>query len=86
MDATKIIVWTNPTAPFQKIYVFKDGNLVDQMGITPNYIVNVVLELVEKYQINNIDFSGSKSFGEHFVKDLRNEANTNYKELNINFV
>lgn len=86
MDATKIIVWTNPTAPFQKIYVFKDGNLVDQMGITPNYIVNVVLELVEKYQINNIDFSGSRSFGEHFVENLRNEAITNYKELNINFV
>ena len=81
MDATKIIVWTNPTAPFQKIYVFKDGNLVDQMGITPNYIVNVVLELVEKYQINNIDFSGSKSFGEHFVESLRNEAITNYKLL-----
>jgi hypothetical protein len=88
MAANKIIVWTNPTAPFQKIYVMKDGALVDQMGIMPNNIEDIVYALVDKYQITDIDFSGAKSFAEHFADALKNNQVIRYGEqkLNINFI
>lgn len=86
MDTTKIIVWANPTDPFQQIYVFKDGNLVDKMNTTPNYITKIVLDFVNKHQINSVDFAGTRAFCEHFMTSLQEEAIVNYKELNINFV
>ena len=85
-NISKIVVWTSPVAPFQKIYVFKEGNLVDQMGIMPNNIVDIIFELVDKYQINDIDFSGTYSFGKSFMDEIKKQAVTQYKELNVNFV
>ena len=86
--ADKIIVWTSPVAPFQKIYVMKDGELVDQMGIMPNDIVDVVYALVDKYKIMDIDFSGAKSFATSFADELRNNQVIHYGHecLNINFI
>lgn len=85
-NISKIVVWTSPVAPFQKIYVFKEGTLVDQMGIMPNNIVDIIFELVDKYQINDIDFSGTYSFGKSFMDEIQKQAVTQYKELNVNFV
>ena len=85
-NISKIVVWTSPVAPFQKIYVFKEGVLVDQMGIMPNNIVDIIFELVDKYQINDIDFSGTYSFGKSFIDEIQKQAVTQYKELNVNFV
>lgn len=88
MEVNKIIVWTSPVAPFQKIYVMKDGILVDQMGIMPNNIVDIIFSLVDKYNIENIDFSGTHSFAENFVNELKKEqvARYSHERLNINFI
>lgn len=88
MEVNKIIVWTSPVAPFQKIYVMKDGVLVDQMGIMPNNIVDIIFSLVDKYNIENIDFSGAHSFAENFANELKKEqvARYGHGRLNINFI
>lgn len=88
MEVSKIIVWTNPVAPFQKIYVMKDGILVDQMGIMPNNIVDIIFSLVDKYNIENVDFSGAHSFAENFANELKKEqvARYSHERLNINFI
>ena len=88
MKIDKIIVWTSPVAPFQKIYVMKEGVLVDQAGIMPNDIVDVIFAIVDKYQIDNIDFSGARSFAESFVNELKKEQIVRYghESLNINFI
>lgn len=88
MEVSKIIVWTSPVAPFQKIYVMKDGVLVDQMGITPNDIVDVVFAVADKYEINKIDFSGARSFAENFMKELQQNqvARYGHRRLDINFI
>lgn len=88
MEVNKIIVWTSPVAPFQKIYVMKDGVLVDQMGIMPNNIVDIIFSLVDKYDIENIDFSGAHSFAENFANELKKEqvARYSHERLNINFI
>jgi hypothetical protein len=88
MATNKIIVWTNPTAPFQKIYVMKDGVLVDQMGIMPNNIVDIVFALVDKYNISSIDFSGAHSFAENFANELKKDqiARYGHEHLTINFI
>ena len=84
----KIIIWTSPTAPFQKIYVMKEGELVDQMGVLPNNLEGIVYALVDKYQIMDIDFSGTPSFAEGFMTTLRNNQIIHYGRecLNIGFV
>lgn len=88
MEVNKIIVWTSPVAPFQKIYVMKDGVLVDQMGIMPNNIVDILFSLVDKYDIDNIDFSGAHSFAKNFADELKKEqvARYSHERLNINFI
>ena len=88
MEVSKIIVWTSPVAPFQKIYVMKEGVLVDQMGIMPNNIVDIVFSLVDKYEITNIDFSGAHSFAENFANELKKDQIAHYGHecLNINFI
>ena len=84
----KIIVYTSPVAPLQKIFIMKDGKLVDQVGITPNYITDVVIEAVNKYQVKDIDFTGSESFAENFMNELKTNQISVYGHecLNINFV
>ena len=88
MKIDKIIVWTSPVAPFQKIYVMQDGILVDQAGILPNDIVEIVFALVDKYHITEINFSGTRSFAETFINELKKEqaVRYGYECLNIDFV
>ena len=88
MAENKIIIWTSPVAPFQKIYVMQNGIIIDQMGIMPNNIVDITFALVDKYDINNIVFSGTHSFAEAFANELKNNQVIHYghERLNITFI
>ena len=78
----KIIVYANPIAPFQKVLTVKDGKLVDQVGVLPNYLTEIIFGTAQKYNIQDIDFTGVKDFALGFIKDMKTE----YSTLNINFV
>lgn len=88
MDANKIVVWTNPTAPFQKIYVFKEGVLVDQMGVKFEDAKDVLYALLDKYNLTEVNFSGTHTYGEKIATDLDNDQIIRYgkQKLNIKFV
>jgi len=85
METNKIIVWTSPTAPFQKIYVIKDGTLVDQMGVKPDDIRDIVYALADKYNIVEIDFSGSTSYGAKILEDAENGQVIRYGKAKLKF-
>ena len=82
-DVNKIIVWTNPTAPFQKIYVMKEGILVDQVGVKVDDVKDVVYALADKYSIFDINFSGAPSYGEKIAKDIENGQIIRYDKSKI---
>mgnify|MGYP007111755467 CR=1 FL=1 len=88
MEVNRIIIWTNPVAPFQRIYVMKDGVLVDQMGIMPNNIVDIVYALSDKYNITELHFSGTPSFAQNFADEIEKDQYTHYgqKRFTISFV
>lgn len=89
MEATKIIVWTNPTAPFQKVYALKDGEMVDQMGVKFDDLEEVITALCSKYEIFQIDFSGSRAYGEKIgnILNLNGAAYYNLKtDFNIHYI
>lgn len=88
METNKIIIWTNPTVPFQKIYVMKDGVLVDQMGVKFDDVEAIVYELANKYDIQDIHFSGANAYGEKIAKDIEKNEIAQYgqKYFNIKFI
>lgn len=87
MNATKIIVWTNPTSPFQKIYAFVDGQLVDQMGVAFDDVETVIYEICEKYNISKIDFSGSHSYAKRIGDHLEETAKAQYsRQLEVQYI
>lgn len=88
MEVNRIIIWTNPTAPFQKLYVMKDGILVDQMGVKFDDVEDVTYALADKYNITELHFSGTPSYGEKLAKDIEAHQVIHYghKHFNISFV
>lgn len=87
-NMNKIIVWTNPTAPFQKIYVMKNNEIVDQLGVMPNNLEDIIYTLVDKYEITDIGFSGAHSFAERFMSELKKGQTIRYgcERLSIQFI
>lgn len=69
----KIIVWTSPTVPFQRVYVIKNGDMIDQVGVQFDDLEEVIVAMCQKYNITQIDFSGIHSYGKR-IGDLL-EAN-----------
>ena len=82
----RIIVYASPVAPLQKIMAIKDGQLIDQVGIWPSYLVETIFAMVQKYDIQDIDFTGLKSFALNFIEEMKQPNTYNFNNLNINFV
>ena len=74
MTYDRIVIWTSPTEPFQKIYVFKDGAQVDQFGIQVSELNEILPALIEKYNINRLDFSGSHVYAEGLIEQFKNST------------
>ena len=88
MNLDRIVVWMSPTAPYQKIYVFQEGVLVDQAGIAIDDFEEVIYDFLIKYKINHLHFSGVHSFAETFGEKIRTESVIKYglNDLIIKYV
>ena len=80
----KILVLTNPVAPFQKVCVVKDDNLVEQVGITPNYIPEVVCQMSQKYDVTKVVVYGTEDFARGIL-DLLQVDYLNYTTTTLDF-
>lgn len=78
----QIIVYTDPVAPFQKVMAIKGGQVIDQIGVLPNSLIEIVFATAQKYDIQDICFTGVKTFALGFIQDMK----TTYSVLNINFM
>lgn len=88
MNVNRIVIWTSPTVRFQKLYVFKDGEMVDQVGVTVEDLNDTLLALMDKYRIKQLDFSGTHNYAEGLVHDFQAKSNLKFgiNDIRINYV
>ena len=83
MNVNRIVIWTSPTVRFQKLYVFKDGEMVDQVGVTVEDLNDTLLALMDKYHIKQLDFSGTHNYAEGLVHDFHCQLGIADKNENL---
>lgn len=88
MSVNRIVIWTSPTIRFQKLYVFKDGEMVDKAGVTIEDLNDTLLAFMDKYHIRQLDFSGTHSYAEGLVRDFQAKSNLKFgvNDIRINYV
>lgn len=88
MIENKIIIWTSPIAPFQQLYVYKDGERIEKFGAKVENLTDILITAIEKYDITQLDFSGSHVFAQGLVRDFQRQYATKYSidNIKINYV
>lgn len=66
----KILVRGEPTGPFQYIYIFQEDQVIEKIGVPFNDIEDIVLDFINKYQINTIHLSGNKNYMKGIEKKI----------------
>ena len=82
METNKIMVVNSPVARFQKIYVVKDGTMVDQLGVGLEDLVETLFALVQKYGIKEIDLGGNLAFTQKIADEIKQNI-TQYSIYNL---
>ena len=78
----KIIAPIRPFDMQQHLYVFEDGEKIDEATVSLSDVENTVLDFINKYQITDVDIAGPKQFNQKIGQGLI----TKYSAININFV
>lgn len=69
----KVIVFTNPVAPFQRIILIKNGE-TSEVGVGVSDLADAVLESAEKHQIEEIEFRGNQEYCLGLMHELCNHS------------
>ena len=85
---TKIIGILNPFDLIQTCYVYQNGQEIEIMQGKMLEIPEIILTLAKKYNVNQIDLSGSKNYLEGIIKKTKEKELSKYNmnTLNFNFV
>lgn len=78
----KIIASIRPFDMQQYLYVFEDGEKIDEATVSLSDVENTVLDFINKYQITDVDIAGPKQFNQKIGQGLI----TKYSMANINFI
>lgn len=78
----KIIASIKPFDMQQRLYVFEDGEKIDEATVSLSDVENTVLDFINKYQITDVDIAGPKQFNQKIGQGLI----TKYSAININFI
>ena len=78
----KIIASIRPFDMQQHLYVFEDGEKIDEATVSLSDVENTVLDFINKYQIIYVDIAGPKQFNQKIGQGLI----TKYSAININFI
>ena len=81
----RIIIRGDITAPYQHIYIYKNGDRVDSMGVLFDDLAEMVLCCLEKHELTHIDLSGSRFYMEGVEKIIKEAAINKYDNSEINF-
>jgi len=80
-----ILIHGSPVTPFYKICVVKEKAIVDTIGVQFEDLDEVIFELIKKYDIKHISFSGAKDYMEGIEKRLKETTVTTYSIDDLTF-
>lgn len=81
----KIIIRGDVSDLFQHIYVYKDGEKVDSVGVLFEDVPETVLAYLEEYNLNSVDLAGAKAYTQKLEKDIREAFALKYNNTDITF-
>lgn len=76
----KIIGIIRPFDVKQVLYVYQDGNKLDNIQPTIDSMPEQVIQLAYKHEISQIDLSGPKRFTENIIKKIKQREMTKYNK------
>lgn len=82
----KIVCTVSPFKRFNSCYVFVDNENKEIVDFTMDNLINTIFELINKYNIQDIDLVGIKSYLEPYQKNILNSGLSNYSELKVNII
>ena len=84
----KIIIRLHPFNLEQLVFVYEDGNRIDQDEVTIDEIGSSVMFLCKKHNIDQIDLTGPKQYSKGVQHKIQEEELTNYgmNKIKINII
>lgn len=76
----KIIGLLKPFDMEQIFYVYEDGNQLETIQMTIDEIPENVLQLCDKYNIEQIDLVGSKGYSKGLIKQIQEKEIAKYNK------
>lgn len=81
----RLILRGEPTGPFQKISVIVDNKKVDSLGVHYDDLLEVVFELLQKYNLTHIDLSGARIYMEGIERQIKEMGMAIYSMTDLEF-
>ena len=82
--AKKIIGLLQPFDLKQNIYVYEDGNKIEIIETKVDNFTSEMLQLINKYKIEDIELSGPKKYTKGIGTKVQEEDIKNYSNNNLN--
>jgi hypothetical protein len=81
----RIIIRSDLTTPYQHLYVYKNGEKVDTIGVLFEDLVETTLTSLEKYELTVVDLSGPRMYMQGIEKNIKEAIATKYNFPEITF-
>ena len=81
----RIIIRGDLIAPFQHLYVYKNGEKIDAIGVLFEDLAETVLSYLQKYKLTQLDLSGPRVYMEGVEKIIKEAIIKEYNFSDITF-
>ena len=71
---TKIIVNTNPVAPFQKVFAIGEDGVLAQIGVGIEDLPETIHAFAQKYNITDVEFTGTREYALGLMREAQNNT------------
>lgn len=82
----KIIGVIKPFEYKQTLLVYEDGNKIDICETSMNDLNNSLFSLMEKHNVQKIDFTGPKKFLNGLSEQIQEKGKTKFTNIEINII
>ena len=81
----RIIIRGDVSDLFQHIYVYKDGEKIDSIGVLFEDVTETILIYLEKYDLHHIDLAGAKVYTQKLEQEIKDALILKYNTTDITF-
>ena len=81
----KIVVQTSPENHLAVIYAFNDSEQVETLSTTNKFVNIKIMQLIEKYSVNEVIFQSPQSWANNFIDSIREAELSKYGKNSIEY-